>query len=193
MHKLRIISGKFKNKRILSPSIDTTRSSKNFLRESFFNIMQLNVVDSIFIELFAGSGSMGIEALSRGAKKAIFFEKDKSAFNTLKVNIKSLEIENYEAYNGDSFEIFFDKINNLNAPTTLYIDPPFSIRDGMGNIYKKVVNLISKLDNRYIENIIIEHSSEVCLNEEMKYYDFKKIKKYGKSSLSFYEIKDYVE
>ncbi len=78
MHKLRIIAGKFKNKKILAPKLDTTRSSKNFLRESFFNIMQAEVVNSNFIELFAGSGSMGIEAISRGAKKAIFFEKNKT-------------------------------------------------------------------------------------------------------------------
>jgi 16S rRNA (guanine(966)-N(2))-methyltransferase RsmD len=190
MHKLRIIAGKFKNKKILSPSMDTTRSSKNFLRESFFSIMQFEVINSTFIELFAGSGSMGIEAISRGAKNAIFFEKDKSAFDTLKKNIKLLEIDNYEAYNGDSFEISFDKIKNLRTNTILYIDPPFHIRDKMSNIYDKTINLISKINNPYIKNIIIEHSSEASLNQAILCYNLVKLKKYGKSSLSFYELKD---
>lgn len=189
MHKLRIIAGKFKNKRILSPSSDTTRSSKNFLRESFFNIMQLEVVNSNFIELFAGSGSMGIEAISRGAKKAIFFEKDKNAFDVLKQNIKALEIENYEAYQGDSFSIFFDKIDSLNNETILYIDPPFHIREGMENIYDKTIKLISKINNSKIKSIIIEHSSDVSLDRDIMDYGFYKTKRYGKSSLSFYSIK----
>ena len=188
MLKLRIIAGKFKNKKILAPAIETTRSSKNFLRESFFNIIQFEVANSNFIELFAGSGSMGIEAISRGAKQAMFFEKNKIAFDTLKQNIKSLEIENYEAYNGDSFEIFFDKIENLNTKTILYIDPPFSIRDGMSDIYKKTIKLISKIKNPYIKDIIIEHSSETSFEENIACFNYIKTKKYGKSSLSFYHI-----
>lgn len=188
MHKLRIIAGKFKNKKILAPKLDTTRSSKNFLRESFFNIMQAEVVNSNFIELFAGSGSMGIEAISRGAKKAIFFEKNKTVFDVLKNNIKSLEIENYEAYNGDSFDIFFDKIKNLNTKTILYIDPPFDIRDGMSDIYDKMLGLISSIDNSFIESIVIEHSSGASFNEDIGCFEYVKTKKYGKSSLSFFVV-----
>ena len=186
LHKLRIISGKFKNKKILIPPLSTTRASKSFLKESFFNIFQSSISDIIFIELFAGSGSMGIEAISRGAKQAIFFEKDKSAFNILKQNIKSLGIENYEAYNQDTFTFSIDIINKINQESILYVDPPFNIRDDMQNIYEKSIDLISQISNTKVKFLVIEHSSDVNFDKEISNFQLYRVRKYGKSTLSFF-------
>jgi len=65
----KIVAGRFKNKVLKLPSKTTTRSSKAIVLESFFNTVQFDIIDATFVELFSGSGSVGLEALSRGAKK----------------------------------------------------------------------------------------------------------------------------
>jgi len=77
-----IISGKYKGIKIELPSLDTTRSSKVIVKESYFNTIQFDVIDCILVEVFSGSGSVGLEALSRGAEHVFFMEKDKAAFKT---------------------------------------------------------------------------------------------------------------
>jgi len=71
----KIVAGKFKGKTLKLPSKETTRSSKMIVVESFFNTIQFDVIDSIVVEVFSGSGSIGLEALSRGAKKSYFYGK----------------------------------------------------------------------------------------------------------------------
>ena len=70
----KIISGKYKGRSLKLPSKTTTRSSKVIVLESFFNTIQFGIMDAVFVEVFSGSGSVGLEALSRGAKKIIFME-----------------------------------------------------------------------------------------------------------------------
>jgi len=84
-----IIGGKYRGKKIALPPVVTTRSSKSRLKESFFNTIQFDIVDANFIEMFAGSGSVGLEAISRGAKRVYFFEKNAVALQTLRKNISS--------------------------------------------------------------------------------------------------------
>jgi len=184
---IKVIAGKHKNKKLLLPSSQTTRGSKSILKESFFNIFQFEINTFVFIELFAGSGSMGIEAISRGAIEGVFFEKDNEAFAILKENIKNLNISNYQAYRGDTFEIFPKFISKQIKNTILYIDPPFPIRNNMSNIYKDVCDLISNINNESIKYVIIEHDSkykfEIILNK-FTLYDSRK---YGRTSLSFFK------
>jgi len=72
--RTQIIGGEFKGKFIEIPNISTTRSSKSILKESLFNTLQFDIIDKNFVEVFSGSGSIGLEALSRGAKKCYFIE-----------------------------------------------------------------------------------------------------------------------
>lgn len=186
----KVIAGKFKNRIIELPSLDTTRSSKSILRESLFNRLQFEIVDSNFIELFAGSGSIGIEALSRGAKWAYFFEKSESSFRVLKSNLKNLEIDSATAILGDSFERIYEIIDLLeskNEKTYLYIDPPFSIRNGMEDIYQRCFELVSNLNIDTLEEVIFEHMSSFNMPDNLKNgLILTKQKKFGKSSLSYY-------
>ena len=180
-----IIAGIYKNKKISLPSLESTRSSKKILRESFFNTMQYDIVDQIFVEAFAGSGSMGIEALSRGASEAVFFEKDTEAFTVLEGNISSLAIANAQCFRGDTFVIFLNKITSL-QDAILYFDPPFSIREGMDEIYKNTLTLIAKIKKDQAQLICIEHLSTVTLPENITHFAQYKSKKFGKSTLTYY-------
>ncbi len=88
-----IIGGDFKGKKIEIPDISTTRSSKGILKESFFNTIQFEIIDKNFVEVFAGSGSVGLEALSRGATSATFIERHIPTAQLIRENLRALRIE----------------------------------------------------------------------------------------------------
>ena len=123
-----IVAGKYKGKKIDLPSLETTRSSKVIVKESYFNTIQFDVIDATFVEVFSGSGSVGLEALSRGAEFAYFMEKDKAAFETLSKNIQSLGAKNCLSIYGNSFENIEQVKKELaqkKKKAFFYVDPPF--------------------------------------------------------------------
>jgi 16S rRNA (guanine(966)-N(2))-methyltransferase RsmD len=182
----KIFAGIHKNKIIDLPSLDTTRSSKGILRESLFNTLQFEIHDSEFIEVFGGSGSIGLEALSRGASKVVFMEKNKNSFSTLKSNIKKLNEDSRAiALNGDSFNLINDALSYVNQ-AYIYIDPPFAIREGHEDIYDKCMELIKNLPSDKVSLIIIEHMTGLEIPDTIGQYKLIKNKKFGKSSLSYY-------
>ena len=189
--KTPIIAGKYKGKNILIPSLNTTRSSKAILRESLFNTIAFDVVDANFVEMFAGSGSIGLEALSRGAKKAYFIEKNPTAFKLLKENINNIDPNNSIASNADAFEIFdsiYNNLKNSNEKTIFYFDPPFSIREDFEDIYDRCVELISRVKDDFVKLVVVEHISSIKLPIDIGNLKLNKTKKFGKSSLSYYQL-----
>jgi len=186
-----IIGGDMKGKKILIPDIKTTRSSKTILRESLFNTLQFDVVGKNFVEVFAGSGSIGLEADSRGASNVFFIEKQKIVYEILKSNIKKTNIKNATAILGNSFNEFagvYKNIKRLGVKTYFYFDPPFSIREGMEEIYDDTLNLIKSIEADVCEMVIIEHMTSLDLPDEIGMLSKSKQKKFGKSSLSYYKF-----
>ncbi|MBN1840009.1 MAG: 16S rRNA (guanine(966)-N(2))-methyltransferase RsmD [Campylobacterales bacterium] len=181
-----ISAGKYKHKKIELPSLESTRSTKAILKGSLFDTLQYDIVDEVFVEVFGGSGSMGLEALSRGAKHAYFIEKDKAAFSILKRNCESIDKAHTTAMHGDSFVLFPTLLNTFTCKAYFYFDPPFSIRDGMENVYEKVLSLISNIPQEKAHFIAIEHMSTLELPETIGLFSRHKTKKFGKSSLSYY-------
>jgi 16S rRNA (guanine966-N2)-methyltransferase len=123
----KIISGKFKGKTLKLPSKETTRSSKGIVLESFFNTIQFDVIDAVLVEVFSGSGSIGLEALSRGAKKIIFMEKDRDAVRTLRENIAQTDPKACEVIEGDSFSTMAQvkkRLLEIKEDAFIYVDPP---------------------------------------------------------------------
>ncbi len=191
----RIIAGAYKGKTLALPSLETTRSSKSILKESFFNRLQFDIMDAIFVELFAGSGSIGLEALSRGAKRVYFFEKDSDSFKVLKANIALTNPQACEARHADVFEALPELLNRLEQSQSkayFYIDPPFSIREGMEDIYDKMIALIASIPESIVELIAIEHMSELKLPQSIGPFDKSKSKKFGKTTMSYYEAQAYL-
>jgi 16S rRNA (guanine966-N2)-methyltransferase len=183
-----ITAGIYKGKKIKVPAFDSTRSTKSILKESFFDTVQFDIRDKIFVEVFGGSGSLGLEALSRGAKKVYFIEKNKDAFVILKSNCESINRDNAICKKADSFEYFKTLLTSLNAPSYFYFDPPFSIREGMEKIYESVYTLIETIPDEKGELIAIEHMSSLKLPVSIGAYSLRKTKKFGKSSLSYYTL-----
>jgi 16S rRNA (guanine(966)-N(2))-methyltransferase RsmD len=182
---IHINSGKYRGKKIYLPDIETTRPSKSIVRDSIFNSLQSDIYDTTFIEMFAGSGSVGFEAISRGAEKLYLLEMNRTAIKTLQENIKQFPDEVIEVVSGDSFENL-KRVVETNSSLILYIDPPFNIRSGMESIYSRVYKLLNSINSKNIELIIFEHiSSEKPADEIGSFINYKR-KKFGKTSLSYY-------
>ena len=123
-NSVRIISGKYKSRKITFPSQSEVRPTGNRIRESLFNWIQLEITNSRCLDLFAGSGALGIEAISRGAKNVIFVDKSKEALKICNDNCSDLKVNN-------SVEIICLDINKKSLNDTIskidifFIDPPY--------------------------------------------------------------------
>tara|TARA_B100000427_G_C15481604_1_gene583277 strand:+ start:666 stop:1241 length:576 start_codon:yes stop_codon:yes gene_type:complete len=183
---MRIISGIAKGKKIILPINKKTRPLKDMVRESIFNILKhsdllkLELEKCNILDLFSGVGSFGLEAISRGAKKVVFFENYKPAVNLLSKNIDILSFKNKtEICNKNIYAVncFKDLKNKFNI---VFLDPPFK---------EKNINLIlenlsnSKLFNS--ETLIIIHRHKKTLDSLDKTLKIKKEKIYGSSKILF--------
>ncbi len=144
---MRIISGKFKGKKLILPDKSTTRPLKDMVKESIFNLIvhsnkiNIDIENSTILDLFSGSGSFGLECISRGAKKVIFLEKNFETFNILIKNIQSFKnIDNYKIFNEDCFNYLKFKNNENRKFDIIFIDPPYKeirINELIDNIFEK--------------------------------------------------------
>ncbi|NLC27607.1 MAG: 16S rRNA (guanine(966)-N(2))-methyltransferase RsmD [Campylobacteraceae bacterium] len=179
-------AGKYKGKKLLLPSLETTRSTKSILKNAFFNSIQAEIHGTHFIEMFGGSGSMGLEALSRGATHAYFIEKDPLAFKILEKNCANIDKIHTLCFNGDAFSELSRVIKIALEPIILYVDPPFSIRKGMDEIYEKIIKTVKKVDSSKVSLMAVEYMSGIHIPENLGNFSLKKTKRFGKSSLAFY-------
>ena len=103
---MRIISGKARGTKLYTLEGQNTRPTLDRVKESLFNILQPQIPESIFLDLFSGSGAIGLEAVSRGAKKAILCDKEKSAIQIIKKNIEKTHLEEKI----ELYQLPFDKL-----------------------------------------------------------------------------------
>jgi len=189
----KIIAGDFKGKMIEIPNIFTTRSSKGILKESLFNTLQFEIMDKNFVEVFSGSGSIGLEALSRGASQCYFMEYNKVAYKVLQENIKKLNPAKCQHMFGDSFEKFdtlLSMVEKREEKTYFYFDPPFATRDGMDDVYEKTIALIEKINVQKCMMVIVEHMSQLEMPESIGELEQVKRKKFGRSTMTYYAPKE---
>jgi len=185
-----INAGKHKGKKLQIPAIDTTRSSKSILRESLFNTLQFDIIDKNFVEVFGGSGSVGLEALSRGAGDAYFVEYNHTAYEILEKNALSIDPMHTHLFFGDSFEKFetvYEAVKRSGIKTYFYFDPPFSTRTGMDEVYDKTIALIEMIEPDICEMVIVEHMSNLEMPKQIGALMQTKRKKFGRSTLTYFQ------
>lgn len=172
---MRIISGKYKGKKLDGFDIEGTRPTMDRVKESLFGIIQNNLKDSICLDLFAGSGSLGIEALSNGASACYFVDKNKQILNILKNNLKG--IENSILIEKD-YLMALEELKNKKFDV-IFLDPPY--KDNLITPSIKKIMELDMLNNNGI--IICEYE-----NEDIK-CDLKLIKdkKYGSKKVKIYK------
>ena len=182
---MRIIGGRFKGKSVLFLKNLITRPLKDSVKENVFNIINhskfinSNLDGSIILDMYSGIGSFGLEALSRGAKKVTFIEKDSTALELLEKNIENLSVkEKTRVIKSD----VFDSIRNekLEKYDFFFLDPPFKDK----NFYK-LIEIIKKRKIFKKKSVIIVHREKKAEDDLKNLLSIFLIKTYGKSKILF--------
>ena len=179
---LRIIGGTLKGKKLTTSRGTTVRPTADRTRESIFNILSNSVRHSVVLDLFAGTGAMGIEALSRGAESAVFIEKQKNAYLMIQQNIAVCSLEKKATLIKWDIQKNLDCIRSFEPRLTLvFIDPPYNKQI----IKPSLLALRNSNSLNYGAQIIVEHSLSEPVPEDLA--EYKKIdqRKYGKTLVSF--------
>lgn len=121
MGNLRIIGGKWRGRKLQFPTLDGVRPTGDRIRETLFNWLMYQLAGKRCLDLFAGSGALGLEALSRGAGHVTFIESDKKVHSQLASNLALLKAENYQLIYGDALA----EIAKLEGFDLVFLDPPF--------------------------------------------------------------------
>lgn len=179
---MRIIGGKARGTKLYTLDGDNTRPTLDRVKESLFNIIQRDIPESVFLDLFSGSGAIGLEAVSRGAKKAILCDKSKDAINIIKKNIEKTHLqEQVELYQLPFERLLNDKIKE--KIDIIYIDPPYKT-----NFVYNAIKII--LDKNLIDQnsiVIIETDEEDRIIKEIEPLELEIVnkRKYGRAHLIF--------
>ena len=176
---MRVIGGEYRHRKLVYPeSNKDIRPTKDRIREAFFSIVG-NIEGKSFLDLYAGSGSMGIEAISRGASKSTFVDISKEALKYVKENIANLGLENKsEVYNMKDFDALEMFKSNGQSFDVIYIDPPYE-----KGKYEEVLSFIflNKLINK---NGMVAIEINRILNIDPSWN--KKIKEYHYGEISLF-------
>lgn len=181
---MRIISGSLKGRNINNYNIIGTRPTMDRVKESVFATIYSKIEDSIVLDLFCGSGSLGIEAISNGSKYCYFNDSNKIVINKLKVILKEFKIEDkcYSTILDYNLALKYYKDNNIKFDI-VFLDPP----------YKDLIieDILNTLDNYKLLNkdslVICEYSSSI--NNENNNYELIKNKRYGDKYINIYKYK----
>lgn len=174
---MRVISGKYKGKIIKGFNIDGTRPTMDRVKESLFASIQNYISDSVVLDLFAGSGALGIEAISNGSKKCYFVDNNKIAINTINENTK--KIDNCIILNKDYKEALKYFYDNKITFDIILLDPPYKL-----NLLNEAIKLIEEY------KLLNENGIMVCEYENydiISNYELIKNKKYGSKYINIYK------
>ncbi|MDL1967167.1 MAG: 16S rRNA (guanine(966)-N(2))-methyltransferase RsmD [Deltaproteobacteria bacterium] len=183
---MRIIGGELKGKKLYTIPGTLIRPTADRLRESIFNILSCLVKGTVVLDLFAGTGALGIEALSRGAEFAVFIDNNKKALSVVERNIQSCAVDN-------RFKIIRGNIvKNLNCIKSMglkfdlvFMDPPYN----KGFIEPTLINLHDSGSLGKDVCIIVEHTPFEPVLEDCRQFELADQRKYGKTLISFIKPK----
>lgn len=123
---MQIVGGIYRNRRLKAPKTNEVRPTSSRLREALFNICQNYIEGSTFLDIFAGSGAMGLEALSRGACRATFIEQHREALKCIQANIEQLQVQKEaEILSGNAFQVLERLHKQARQFAIIYADPPY--------------------------------------------------------------------
>lgn len=174
---MRVIAGYAKGHKLASLKGMQTRPTADRVKEAMFSIIQLYIGGSTALDLFAGSGSLGIEALSRGAKWCDFVEQSKIAVNVIKSNLQKTRLENWDIYNlaASDYLMKCDKKYDI-----VFLDPPY---------HKKLCDESLRL--LYEKNLLNSGAIAVCETsaeeEVLSKFPVRKYSVYGSTKLTIFE------
>jgi len=175
---MRVIAGEFGRRKLIAPKGDITRPTPDRLREALFGILSPEIVGANFTDLYCGSGAVGIEAISRGARSCTFVEKDRSALEALRENLKSLNLS-------ARAEVIAKPVSSVLTQRKwggiVFVDPPYEATKE----YESCLEALGKSDSQLV---LIQHDRRLKLPEKVaKLHSFRQLKQ-GDNWVTFYGL-----
>jgi len=177
---MRVLAGKYKGKNIVGSADNSIRPTTNKIKEYIYNILQDFCENKTVADIFSGSGSLGIESLSRGSKHVTFIDESSASIKILEKNLKQIfpDSNQYTIINSDAIKFSNEQKNNFEL---ILMDPPFHyppLNELMGSIFKN--NILSKNGI-----LVVEHEISNPVNSDTNLFEIIKQKKIGRSLISF--------
>lgn len=194
---MRIIAGTFRSRSLVAPPGLSTRPSSDRLRETLFNVLAPRIEGSIFLDLYAGSGAVGLEAISRGAARATFVERAPAALKILNANVEGLGIRSGVRVHAKSVSAFLrSAAGSAPKPETnlkpeeyevVFLDPPY----GAAEEYAVTLGLLGGAAQGILAPgavVIAEHRRKQQLDEQYGKLKRTRLLEQGDAALSFYVV-----
>ena len=183
---MRVIAGQYRSRKLVAPAGSATRPTSDRLRETLFNVVSPNIVDSVWLDLFAGSGAVGIEAISRGARMVYFVESGSRAANAIRLNLRSLAItEDFELHEQEVLKTLRALETAAVSCDFCFLDPPYAEKTA----YEQTLGFLSQ--SRLLtpqSTVIAEHDKHSDLSDRYGALErFRRLQQ-GDAVLSFYRL-----
>jgi 16S rRNA (guanine966-N2)-methyltransferase len=185
---MRVIAGKYRGRNLKSPPSLEVRPTSDRLRETLFNVIAPRIEGTTFLDLCAGSGAIGIEALSRGAAHVTFVDRSRKMCGLVEANLDLCKVpeDETEVVQAEASDFLNRNILAKADPWTLvFFDPPYA------NDYLKVLNSLGAQTNQLLTPdglVIVEHHHKKNLPDETGTLHRARVLKQGDSALSFYQV-----
>ena len=189
---MRIIAGTFRSRALQAPEGLATRPTSDRLRETLFNVLAPRIKGAAFLDLYAGSAAVGIEALSRGAARVTFVERSPAALKVMQANLDRLGLtEGFRIHSG-SVASFLRKPSASAGFNLVFLDPPYD----EAREYAAALGLLGGASAGLLAAsavVIAEHRKKEKLEQNYGSLERTRLLEQGDAALSFYAAKPYVE
>jgi 16S rRNA (guanine(966)-N(2))-methyltransferase RsmD len=172
---MRIIAGEFRSRKLKSLPGLGIRPTPDRLRETLFDVLQPRIEGVVFVDAYAGTGAVGIEALSRGAARAVFLEKDRRAVEVIRENVTALGLENRARIAHGSVQLMLP----ANPGDIVFLDPPYERE-------REYAVALDLLGENPPPLVVVQHSKFFDLSDDYGKLHRTRVLKQGDNVLSFY-------
>jgi 16S rRNA (guanine(966)-N(2))-methyltransferase RsmD len=181
---MRVIAGTYRSRRLIAPRGLATRPTSDRLRETLFNVLGARVEGTVFVDLYAGSGAVGIEALSRGASLVYFVDKASTAMAAIRRNLAALDI--HSGFQLESSNVS-SALGRLSGAGIIFLDPPY---EASSEYERSLASIAQNSDSLMAPDgiVIAEHSRKTHLAEHYGALQRYRVLEQGDAGLSFYGV-----
>ena len=181
---MRVIAGTYRGRRLYGPQTQTLRPTSDRVREALFSILGNRLPHSRFLDLYAGTGAVGIEALSRGADHVTAVESDRDAVNLLQRNKQLCQIGSELTIQAHAVEQFLRRPDHWNGPyDVVFADPPYAETTGLSSLLSE-----SRTETLFAEDtwLVVEHGGKTTVPASLGPTNLRRQYRYGDTTLSLY-------
>lgn len=179
---MRIITGKVRGLKLVTPKNMDVRPTSDRVKESVFNIIGTKIIGADILDLFAGTGNLGLESWSRGAKKVIFVDESSESLKLVNANIKKVKAEqDVEVIKGRAEVSIENLFQKKSAFDFIFCDPPYN-----KGLIQKILDQLCKYNILKVGGyLIIEHAMQETIGDIADFFEIVRIERYGETRVTF--------